>query len=355
MSKKISIRTLFAALVLTLSMTTVSAAAPDLNTIPSSFAVPVGQTSVRSVMFQLTGIAPDAPQTFTSPQGTFSANDTIIGYDYVPLSIVVSGNGSVFETLTIPADIIQKALAIGTNIIHYNRTFTGPGPTSLSSLSQINLTTEAGADFQIKRIELYFDNNRADITVERNTPDLTAYANIRYIGTGVLQGYWEVDGRALNFVNETLTYAGSINIQSPKIPSLPTFDEGTHEVKLIITNPVTGIPVPSIVYFVTPGDYVERHAGIKLVAPEDGALMPEKSKFEWSTAAKASRYLVQFFENPESKPIFSAYTKSNSYELPDYVTKNVMTAGSSYFWEVTAFDNENSAIGKSPSWKFKLK
>ena len=161
------------------------------------------------------------------------------------------------------------------------------------------ITTEAGAEFDIKRIEVYFENRRAEITIERNYPNLKAYADIRFVGSGLLQGFWEVDGRVLSTVNQHLTFAGSITLKTPEIPSLPTFDTGSHIVRFVITNPVTEIPLPSIIYFVTSAEFKGKQFSIKLISPEDeAALKYSPVKFDWEKLNTTTLFLIQYFDNP---------------------------------------------------------
>ena len=113
------------------------------------------------------------------------------------------------------------------------------------------------ADLKINRINIYFSNDRPEITVKRNYP-LTAYAEIGYTGVGVLQGHWEVDEEFLANVIKTIPSEKRMVVESPDIPKIPTFVSGTHKVRLIITNPPEKIPFPWATYFVTTDEWKDK-------------------------------------------------------------------------------------------------
>ena len=105
---------------------------------------------------------------------------------------------------------------------------------------------------EITRVELYFENHRAEITTERNFPRLKAYALVRSTGSGLLQGYWKVDNQILSQVSQQVTAGQTVILETPEVPPLPTFNPGTHQVRFEITSPSTTIPLPRALYFVTP-------------------------------------------------------------------------------------------------------
>ena len=216
-------------------------------------------------------------------------------------------------------------------------------------------TAEARAAFDIQRIELYFENMRADITIQRDYSDLKAFADIKFAGSGLLQGYWEVDGRILSHVNQHLVFRQSITLQTPQIPPLPTFDTGTHIVKFVITNPSKGVILPSILYFVTAGEFKGSPIVIKLISPADKSLLEYASvKFEWEKLNTKSTYIIQFYENPESKPVFSLCINDSSFDLPESVLKRIFSPGRKYYWKVKGCGAGDS-IGESQIREFTFK
>ena len=196
------------------------------------------------------------------------------------------------EAVQVPVRVIEETLRKGFTAFTYARTFSGPGIGPFSTVVNFMITTEAGSSFNIRRIVLYFDNRRPETVVERNG-QVRAYADIGFVGSGLLQGHWEVDGRILSHVNQHLTFGGSTTLQTLAIPPLPTFDPGTHVVRFIITNPVAGITPPSILYFVIPEDATCSLESIRPVEPPDGieaAYAP--LRFAWEKGAESRIYLI---------------------------------------------------------------
>lgn len=323
--------------------------------VPSSFSIPRGQSSTASVNYQFTGTS-TLNTTLNSSGGSFIVGANTIEVNPVPLTAnIQNGSGRVSEVINVPVRVIERTLQRGTNRFIYVRTFTGPN-ISLTATVNFNITTEAAADFGIKRMELYFENRRAEITIERNYPDLKAYADIRFTGSGLLRGYWEVNGRILSHVNQHLTYGRSVTLQTSEIPSLPTFDTGTHIVRFVITDPVTEIPLPSILYFVTPAEFKAKPVSIRLIAPENESVIEYSPvRFEWEKLNKTALFLIQFFDDLNSNPVFSAYAKDAFYSLPELVLKGIFSPGQKYYWEVKGFDAENNIIGESTVWNFSFK
>jgi hypothetical protein len=284
----------------------------SVNPVPSSFIVPRGQSSSKNIYYQFTGTS-SLNATLNSSGGNFIVGSDTIDANPIPVTVTVqNGSGRISEVINIPVRVLERAIQRGSNRFNYVRTFIGAN-ISLTATVNFTITTEAGAEFDIKRIELYFENRRAETTVERNYPHLKAFADIRFVGSGLLQGYWEVDGRVLSYINQPLTYGASVTLQTPEIPSLPTFDTGSHIVRFIITNPITDIPLPSMLYFVTAEEFKGKPIEITLLSPKNDYILDYSPvKFEWEKFNKTALFLIQFFDNTNSKPVFSAYTRSAS-------------------------------------------
>lgn len=329
-----------------------AAAVLSVNASPSSLSIVTGQSSSNTVLYQFSGGS--GPVTLQSPSGSFLVAADTVGVNQLPLSVnIAAGRGQVVETVVVPAAVIDRALQRGVNRFTYERTFSSGGAT-VHSVVSYTITTEAAASFDIRGMELYFENRRPEITVERNRPDLKAYADIRFVGSGLLQGFWEVDGRMLGMVNQTLTYGSVITVQTT-LPVLPTFDPGAHIVRFIITNPVTSIPLPSVLYYVNEEEGRAGAFDLILTAPNDGAVVAgTNARFEWRKFSKATLHLVQYFSAPDSKPVFSAYTRDNGYTLPKVVADTIFSTGVKYYWMVTGFDAESNMRGRSMLRSFSL-
>jgi hypothetical protein len=200
----------------------------------------------------------------------------------------------------------------------------------------------ASPAFSISRIALYFENRRPDITVQRNVP-VKVFADISYSGSGLLQGYWEVDGRILSYVNQHVISGNALTIQTPQIPPMPTFDPGTHVVKFVITNPTKTVPMPSIAYFVTPSDYAGKSIVIKTVSPKDKSVITYAPvTFTWEGFQTDASYSIQFYDSPEQgKPIFSLCVLGSSYTLSGDALKMIFVPNRKYYWKIKGCSVDN--------------
>jgi hypothetical protein len=117
----------------------------------------------------------------------------------------------------------------------------------------------AFATFSIARVELMFQNQRREITVPLDTPDLAVYADIRYNGTGALKAQWEVAEpgmadttgfRVLETIQEFVPFGDRVVIQRPRVPPLPTHSPGEYQVALRIMEPPAAFALPVARYFV---------------------------------------------------------------------------------------------------------
>ena len=115
------------------------------------------------------------------------------------------------------------------------------------------------AAFQISFLQLRFDDGKSYKVVPRDFQGLTAYADIKYEGTGVFRARWLVNGapfrvttRAMPFAEDmTLDSSGGLPGQAPGLPGFPTNLPGMHEVSLEIIEPAADFIIPVIRYFVS--------------------------------------------------------------------------------------------------------
>jgi hypothetical protein len=330
---------------------------------PQSFSIARNRTNAQTLFYTFTA-PPQVTITLNSSRGTYLANGTIIGEVLQPLNAQLrGGSGSVSETINIPVSVTKRAEELGTTRISFARDFTIttssatarrllPAQVPVVAQAAISVTTEAGADLSIERINLYFENRRSEITVKRNQPALKAYAEIRYIGSGLLQGFWEVDGRIIETVNRHLVYGEYLTLETPDIPSLPTFVVGSHIVRFIITTPPMEIEFPHLLYHVTAEDY-ELFFPIHLISPLNHSEMDyEVVTFSWESAGSIETYLIEFLVDRGERQTFSAYLRGTEYALPSTILADAFVPGGSYHWRVTGFDTENNIIGKSEVFRF---
>ncbi len=336
-------------------LSAVSAQAATVSVSPSSFNVPRGSSSIRTVSYLFS----DPTSTTThlvSSSGAFSAAGETIEMNSRPITAAMqNGSGQAAETITLSSGVIEKALLRGANKVIYSRTFTNSCTSVMANIVFI-ITSEAGASFEIKKINLYFENKRPEMTVPKNAV-IKAYADIRFVGSGLLQGRWEADGMVLDSVSRHLAYGADATIQTPEAPPIPTYEAGSHTVRFVITNPVTTMTMPSIIYYVTPAESLkERPDTLKLNSPADEAVVEYGAlKFDWERPARAALFQVKFFDSSDSAAVFSAYTKDASYSLPESVVRDKFSAGRRYSWGVKAFDAEEKPVAESEARAFTFK
>jgi hypothetical protein len=319
----------------------------------SSNKIPRGQQSMVTVSYRLS--ARDVVGPVTSAQGFFRIGGTTsvitLGTVNSPVMVTLTGGrGSATEAITIPVGVVENVLARGLTQFYYERLFT-PGGASQRVYFQI--VTDAAADLTLKSVSVYFENGRPEVTIERGLKGLKAFAEISYSGTGLFEGYWEVDGRILSRVVQQLSFGGLYKLQTPDVPELPTFDPGSHRLRFVVTRPGPGLPSPYLIYFVDLNVFKPAYMAIGLGSPADKALLKYgPGRFDWQRPEGGSIFLVQFGEKLGEKALFSAYTRDVSYVIPEKVITETFKSGRQYYWKVIAFDDENSIVGESTAQSF---
>ena len=203
------------------------------------------------------------------------------------------------------------------------------------------------SDFNIKRIELKFKNNRSEITINKNERTPGLFTKIKFSGSGFLKGYWEVDGFKRHYVFKHLSTGPTVIIKYPEAPSLPTFTPGTHKVRFVITHPSLNISFPQAIYFVTTQEYIVK-VPIKLIFPEKEVNLAYKPVlFQWQPVNKAPLYLLTLFSKEKKAKVFSAYTRQGQYELGPKVLKSRLMPETSYMWQVTGFNDQDQIMAQS--------
>ena len=130
--------------------------------------------------------------------------------------------------------------------------------------------------------EIALDNGKYYKVIPKKSKNIKAILKMKMRGTGIVSGYWLVDGQPYEFFNETV-YQGQIkDIPTTDVPGLPVFDPGMHTVTVQLTRPADGAVVfPTLRYFVLPFDNV-----IETLTPVDGAIVKEDAipAFSWREA-----------------------------------------------------------------------
>lgn len=209
----------------------------------------------------------------------------------------------------------------------------------------VNVTpiTPVGTPFGISRLELAFPDGKGQATVRRNEQGLRATATLTTTGSGLLQGFWEVDGRPLLPIDRHVTFGQVVTIETPAIAPLPTFDPGTHLLRFVVTAPTVPFNLPTLVYTVTP----EEGRPIQLQGPLPQAILPyAPASFSWHAQNGAGHYELRFMA-ADGTSLFAAITKTPDYRLTDLALRKFFTPGARYLWQVTAFDADGRPAGES--------
>ncbi len=331
-------------------------------------------TSV-SISLRYTIIDPSTPPDIctgaSSPSGQFTvpgalgATPTVLGTDSRTLHVAFDGvNGDrkyVNTRVRVPYSVLKKAQNLGKNKIIYTRTFgaytpaicPGNGMNPMPINTTINVTSQMAASLGVNKIKLYFDNKRPIASVSQYEK-LNVYASVGFVGSGYFKAYWEVDGRKVSYVIKNISYAHNEIFKYPNIPALPTFSEGTHVVKFIITTPKMEIIFPKAVYYVN-ANINGKLQDVKLLSPIDGKyyLSDEHKIFTWQKNIKDKIFVLEFFESISDKPIFSAIVRDSKYELSNRIIETKFKKGEEYYWQVKGYDE--AGINTSISEKRKIK
>jgi hypothetical protein len=215
------------------------------STIPISTAVPVGVDISRRSIVALPAV-PVTGQPVTFRAVNFYTTDVL--WDFGDGGPQVTGGTSAAHTYASPGQYRVQA---------WDWAGAFGGPTSL--IITVTEATGPRAAFSLSYLQLRFADGKAYKVVPRDERGLTAYADIKYEGTGVFQAQWLVDGapfrmvtRAMPFALEmTLDSSGVMTGQPPVLPGLPTNIPGVHEVSLRIIQPAVNFLVPVLRYFVS--------------------------------------------------------------------------------------------------------
>ncbi|MCU0579673.1 MAG: S8 family serine peptidase [Desulfobacterota bacterium] len=314
--------------------------AVQVRTDPPSLTVP-RSGGTQQVVYHFSGSGACNLPVTSGPGFFIAAGETMETTGAALQGSIQNGSGRIQETITLSAPLIEKILSRKTNQFLFQRVFNG----NLIAVVSIQIAAPVSG-LDVRYLNLYFDNRRPEITVDRNAPGLLAYADIGFQGSGLLQGYWTVDGRVLGYVNQFLNSGQTITLKSPEIPALPTFDIGTHQVQLVLTAPVLRETLPKALYFVTSREHREEPT-ILLGAPENKAELDYSPfHFDWKPVPGVQNYLLEAFAEGGEKPVFSAYAKGPSYAVPP-PGLGMFAPGGTYRWRVQGFNAENRPVARS--------
>jgi hypothetical protein len=207
-------------------------------------------------------------------------------------------------------------------------------------------------------MRLYFDNRRAQKTVDQKTPGLQAFADLSIVGSGYLQAYWEVDGRVLTpRINRYVHSGKKVTLASPsQNPASPPFwGEPTRcGWSSFPRTTIWTCRGPCTTVTAVPGEDPDTDPADKppaAVSLWNGPPLP----FAWIEEPSLTTYLIEFVEEGQEDPVFSAYVKQGAYTLPQPVLNHYFSPRRTYQWRVRGFDADNNPAGESVGRNFILK
>ncbi len=330
-----------------------SEVATVISAVPLSLSVAHGIPANKQVAYHAT-ITPGISAQLMSSQGQFFVGDQAIGFVNTPLTLsVMNGFGTVRESLFIPVSVLKRASNLKSNQLMFRRTFTGEA-TSATVTLPVMITTSAGADFNIAGIRLFFDNRSTRASVKRNEPLPKLFAEISFTGSGLLQGYWEVDEKFFQTETKHLSFGKPVFLAAPSTPSFPTHEPGSHRVRFVITSPENDTIFPEVIYSVS--ENVRSKPGkIQLVLPEnESVVFQEPSLFSWKGRSDSEVYRIEFLNAQNMKSVFSAFTKNKEYTLLSGILKKRFKPEKTYQWSVTELSPGGREITKSKPYTFHL-
>jgi hypothetical protein len=259
---------------------------------------------------------------------------------------LTQGRGTAGETLMIPASVIQEAQRRGEQALSVRRPFSFGG-FEWSVRTQGALAGTAAAPFGVRRVMIFFEGNLGQVIVPLHQEKLTAFATVWYTGTGLLTGDWRVDDRVLSTFSTPVFFGESVTLTSPV---LPTFEPGSHLVRLTLTAPQVPFAIPDISYAVQP--FAQ---SIRLIAPAEGSDVPTGDlAFSWEVSGNAPAFRLEISPGEAQEPLFKALTRKPSFRLSPDVTQG-WPVDTRLLWKVIGEDGNGQRIMESPWGSFRFK
>lgn len=205
--------------------------------------------------------------------------------------------------------------------------------------------------------EIALDNGKYYKVVPKNSKAIRAQLRMKLRGTGIVAGFWIVDGQPFHFFNET-AYQGQVKaIFTPEIPGLPVFDPGMHTITVQLTRPENEqVIFPTLRYFVLPYENE-----IAVLAPRDGAIIKEDEEtvFNWERILGGSYYQIAFsnslFPLLRNDPTVKWRECPENYSYtPDKESWGAVTRNQWTYWKVRAVDSSGNIVAESGIQEMKV-
>ncbi|MES9965120.1 MAG: hypothetical protein ABW116_16460 [Candidatus Sedimenticola sp. 20ELBAFRAG] len=360
----------------------------------------LGAPTTVTVRWTVTGTGPVVaaapPTTVRSTGGSFQdtedAPTVILGSTSKSLAATVAGatySVNFTDTLVIPASVTYKAYKNSlTSFVLLRRFSDGYNPgVSQSSAATFTITSSGTLGFNINRQALYFDDGSTLRNLLQDEP-LSAVSELRYSGTGLIKGVWELATpattsgepvyRRLKSVRQFLGAGGRTKLRSP---SLETGQQGLYKVRFRIEDPVTGFDDLVIDYFVGVNTAINKASPVtlELSTPRHGAYLHPDTWFSWQAVANARSYRLELFQKAaaasfprgmlEAREFDSGKHPGTLNESPvsgavvpgektgvklSAISQRHLEAGHVYWWRVLAIGDDGAPISQSPLREIRL-
>lgn len=338
----------------------VSAAVAHRYQNPGTFTVSAiehGYTSIAPATRAITVLPDNRSLSLSSPEVQVNESLTVTAVNFRgPLVQWDFGDGS---TATAPVPVAARPGAFPGPLVishvyvrggNYKITARDENGASAKSFAAAVRVLGISDSLALEIAEITLDNGKYYQVVPRNSKAVRAQLKLKMRGTGIVSGYWIVDGQPSYFFNET-AYQGQVKtIPTPEVPGLPTFDPGMHTITLQLTRPALDLAVfPTLRYFVLPYENI-----IALLGPGDGAVLKEDeaANFSWERALGGSRYQIAF--SGSLFPLLRADADlawrecpNQTRYAPDAETWRAIGRDRWTFWKVRAVDSAGVVVAES--------
>ena len=323
---------------------------------------------------------------FTNP-GTYTVSARDVGITHPPVTKIINVDQDIRTIRVTPTEVkkdeevlIQgfdfyadfilwnfgdgSAPELGLSEIRH--TYTRSGTFTISAYdyngeSTVPVQTEIrvlGIDDQVilEIAEIKLDNGKYYKIVSKNSKAIHALYTSKMRGTGIVSGYWIVDGHPFEFFNE-VAYQGELKvIRTRQIPGLPTIEPGLHTVTLRLTRPQVQVTFPELKYFVLPYEVF-----VETVSPPDGFVAKEKEipEFSWKEPRGGvkyqiafSNYLYPFLYNTSNVRWIDLRTTLKYVPTPSLwksIKRNRWT-----YWKVRSLDTMDNIVAESDIMDLKV-
>ncbi len=203
--------------------------------------------------------------------------------------------------------------------------------------------------------ELQFDNGKYYRVVNLNDKNFYARLRIKARGTGLISGYWLIDGIPFAPFSE-MAYQGEVKEITTRNLQIPSSVTGLHTLEIAFNKPwQEGVVTPVLKYFVT-----AQKPLLEIIAPADGKIFKAEDTIaiSWKKFSAASRYEIAF-----SPTQFSFFENNrlnwlNCKLLTEYqITENIIKSFPPNQWihfQVRALDSFGKVLAASDIQEFKI-